>query len=209
MKSSILLLASLVGSALSSANVARAIDPQTMDPTKLSVLSVLHTAVPTGLGALPTGDAMPAWYQQLPEDVKSLLPKLYPGGVEQVSSVVVSVSASSTAQVSTPFTLYFVLGSSYVQVSSSAMGYSAALPSATLSVSHSGAHSPNGTVLGVASPTAGIAQNTSVPLPHGNRTQTAFIPVQTVSKGAKNALGLDVVAAIALGVTGLGFSWLA
>ncbi|KAJ8115484.1 hypothetical protein OPT61_g2891 [Boeremia exigua] len=61
--------------------VARAIDPATMDPTKLSVLSVLKTAIPTPTGTdivLPTGDAAPQWYKDLPADVMVLLAQMYP-----------------------------------------------------------------------------------------------------------------------------------
>jgi hypothetical protein len=58
---------------------ARSIDPQTMDPTRLSILSVLKTAMPSGLDVPePTGSIEPEWYKDLPENVKSLLPILYP-----------------------------------------------------------------------------------------------------------------------------------
>lgn len=58
---------------------ARAIDPTTMDPVRLSVLSVLRTAIPSGSDfPKPTDGAEPEWWQKLPADVKSLLPVLYP-----------------------------------------------------------------------------------------------------------------------------------
>ncbi|KAI4701446.1 hypothetical protein J4E81_003186 [Alternaria sp. BMP 2799] len=64
----------------------RAIDPATMNPTLLSVLSVLKTAMPTGPNApMPTGDMEPNWYQKLPGDVKSLLPELYPAAAVATS----------------------------------------------------------------------------------------------------------------------------
>ncbi|KAH8732811.1 hypothetical protein GQ44DRAFT_6061 [Phaeosphaeriaceae sp. PMI808] len=62
-------------------------DYQTMDRTRLSVLSVLRTAIPSGTtAALPTGTVEPEWYQKLPNDVKSLLPLLYPAAVTTTSS---------------------------------------------------------------------------------------------------------------------------
>lgn len=71
----------------------RAIDPTTMDPTRLSVLSVLKTAMPTGTTAvMPTDTEEPQWYAQLPEDVKSLLPVLYPA--TPVESATVSQTSS-------------------------------------------------------------------------------------------------------------------
>lgn len=63
--------------------IARAMDPATMDPTKVSVLSVLKTAMPTPTGTatdivLPTGDVAPQWYKDLPADVIMLLAQMYP-----------------------------------------------------------------------------------------------------------------------------------
>ncbi|KAF1839968.1 uncharacterized protein K460DRAFT_421633 [Cucurbitaria berberidis CBS 394.84] len=59
--------------------LGRAIDPIIMDPTQLSVLSVLRTAMPTASDTpMPQDDFEPEWYQNLPQDVKSLLPSLYP-----------------------------------------------------------------------------------------------------------------------------------
>lgn len=80
--------------------IARGIDPKTMDPTRLSVLSVLRTAIPSGSAfPRPTGDFQPEWYSKLPEDVKSLLPELYPAPVAAASANV-SVSATTTGNVS-------------------------------------------------------------------------------------------------------------
>ncbi|KAH7399309.1 hypothetical protein BKA66DRAFT_160644 [Pyrenochaeta sp. MPI-SDFR-AT-0127] len=76
----------------------RTIDPKTMDPTQLSVLSVLRTAIPTGPNiALPTGDFEPEWYAKLPADIKSLLPSLYPAKV-----VVAAATATATSDGPTP-----------------------------------------------------------------------------------------------------------
>lgn len=89
--------------------LARAIDPATMDPTKLSVLSVLKTAMPTATNAaLPTGDSIPQWYQDLPADVMVLLAQMYPatpsaeavGETLTSGSNAVSSSARGTAAVS-------------------------------------------------------------------------------------------------------------
>lgn len=80
--------------------VARAIDPKTMDSTRLSVLLVLKTAIPSGPEfPQPTGDIKPDWYQKLPEDVKSLLPSLYP--VSPKTSSARSLSATISPSVST------------------------------------------------------------------------------------------------------------
>lgn len=74
--------------------VARAIDPATMDPTRLSVLSVMRTAIPSGPDfPKPTDGSEPEWWQKLPADVKSLLPVLYPA----TETASVSVSSSSAA----------------------------------------------------------------------------------------------------------------
>jgi hypothetical protein len=79
--------------------VARGIDPKTMDPTRLSVLSVLRTAIPSGSDfPQPTGDFEPEWYRKLPEDVKSLLPSLYPvTSTEAFSSATTSVPVPASA----------------------------------------------------------------------------------------------------------------
>jgi hypothetical protein len=67
--------------------VPRDIDPKTMDPTRLSVLSVLRTAIPSGTDfPKPTGDFEPDWYKNLPADVKSLLPSLYPATLTLTST---------------------------------------------------------------------------------------------------------------------------
>lgn len=83
--------------------VARAMDPATMNPTKVSVLSVLKTAMPTsGTGTdivLPTGTVMPQWYKDLPAEIMVLLAQMYPattaGSAESGTS---ATSASASAQ---------------------------------------------------------------------------------------------------------------
>ncbi|OSS49843.1 hypothetical protein B5807_06040 [Epicoccum nigrum] len=110
---SILPIAALAASA-SARNVhvvgdlmAREIDPATMDPTKLSVLSVLKTAIPTPTGtetaiALPTGDFTPQWYKDLPADVIVLLAQMYPATPTSASSTsATSTSAAATVPTTT------------------------------------------------------------------------------------------------------------
>jgi hypothetical protein len=66
--------------------MAREIDPATMDPTKLSILSYLKTAVPTLTGgelALPTGKRIgdfyaQQWVEDLPPEYLVLLAQMYP-----------------------------------------------------------------------------------------------------------------------------------
>jgi hypothetical protein len=63
--------------------MAREIDPATMDPTKLSILAVLKTAIPTlsdGELALPTGDVLTPqnWIQNLSPEILPLLGDYYP-----------------------------------------------------------------------------------------------------------------------------------
>lgn len=81
--------------------LARAIDPATMDPTKLSVLSVLKTAMPaTGTGTdiiLPIGTAAPQWYKDLPADVMVLLAQMYPATPTAVAVSETAMSASASA----------------------------------------------------------------------------------------------------------------
>lgn len=82
--------------------LGRAIDPATMDPTKLSVLSVLKTAMPTAAdAALPTGTASPQWYKDLPADVMVLLAQIYPAiSTAASASNATSFLAQETASVS-------------------------------------------------------------------------------------------------------------
>jgi hypothetical protein len=109
--------------------VAREIDPKTMDPTRLSVLSVLKTAIPTGSDfPRPTGDFEPEWFSKLPADVKSLLPSLYPAAaVASGAASSASASASSSA-VTSAATSESV---SHISMAASASpAYNGALPTA-------------------------------------------------------------------------------
>lgn len=86
--------------------LARAVDPATMDPTRLSVLSVLKTAIPsstdTGIDiSLPTGDVAPKWYSDLPADIMVLLAQMYPATPTAAAAVsetaVMAANASSSS----------------------------------------------------------------------------------------------------------------
>lgn len=72
--------------------VARAIDPKTMDPTRISVLSVLKTAIPCSAHYPQATGEVEEWYSKLPADVKSLLPSLYPGSSTGSASVSGSIA---------------------------------------------------------------------------------------------------------------------
>lgn len=106
---------------------ARYIDPNTLDPTKLSVLKVLKTAMPTDPNApMPTGGLQPDWYVALPADVKSILPELYPATTtapptpssSSAAAVAAEVSSSAVAksEASSTVTLVSVTGTSYTTV---------------------------------------------------------------------------------------------
>jgi hypothetical protein len=83
--------------------VPRDIDPKTMDPTRLSVLSVLRTAIPSGTDfPKPSGDFEPDWYKNLPADVKSLLPSLYPVTITSTSTSTSTATVHVSAAASTP-----------------------------------------------------------------------------------------------------------
>ncbi|KAH9879163.1 hypothetical protein J1614_002600 [Plenodomus biglobosus] len=92
------LIASVYAALAQNELVGREIDPATMNPTKLSVLSVLKTALASvSLPPAPfaSGAPEPEWFAKLPEDVKSLLPELYP--VTAVAAVA-AVDATPTAE---------------------------------------------------------------------------------------------------------------
>ncbi|KAJ4988058.1 hypothetical protein SVAN01_06470 [Stagonosporopsis vannaccii] len=91
---------SLPGAYAKASHLGRAVDPETMDPTKLSVLSVLKTAMPDPTGTetdivLPTGDTAPQWYKDLPADLMVLLAQMYPA--TPTAAAVVSGTAVASA----------------------------------------------------------------------------------------------------------------
>jgi hypothetical protein len=157
--------------------LARMMDPQTMDPMRLSVLSVLKTAMPTDAEApMPTGDNSPKWYQDLPADVMVLLAQMYPA--EPTSGVVSSTSApaaGSSSSLDRP-------SSSSQAVSSSPMS-TASLQSISTSA-------------GSASPTATASSNEGLPA----ATQTpAPSPSDLPSAGTRAIIRADALATV-LGV---------
>lgn len=121
----------------------RAIDPADMNPTQLSILSVLKTAIPSGTSIpMPTGTSEPDWYKNLPDDVKSLLPQFYPAtttsSVESTSSSISTSSEVASQASSTPTptpTSTPVLTSSLASETSSAVVSAAAVTSASVQVS--------------------------------------------------------------------------
>jgi hypothetical protein len=90
--------------------VARSlIDPKYLDPTRLSVLSILKT-----------GDFEPDWYKSLPANVKSLLPKLYSAPAPSPSAnVAVLASTTSNVSVTTARTRTLAASSTFAGATSS------------------------------------------------------------------------------------------
>jgi hypothetical protein len=102
--------------------VARSlIDPKYLDPTRLSVLSILKTAIPSGSAfPQPTGDFEPDWYKSLPANVKSLLPKLYSAPAPSPSAnVAVLASTTSNVSVTTARTRALAASSTFAGATSS------------------------------------------------------------------------------------------
>ena len=154
--------------------LARAIDPSTMDPTKLSVLSVLKTAMPSATGTdivLPTGDVAPQWYKDLPADVKVLLAQMYPA--TPTAGALVSQTGSVSASVSGTESVKEMASASVSQTTLTRTLELVPTPTATsngtLSTGSSSGNAANGTL------------STGSPSP----TQSAF------STGAKNIVGTE------------------
>jgi hypothetical protein len=229
MKSSIIISAlALAGSVLSSAVkfpdlAARMIDPATMDPTRLSVLSVLKTAIPTSPNSpMPTGDYEPAWYQALPQDVKSLLPALYPVVAVATSEVSVSQTPeSAVAAVQSTFTDATMASSAVdspaptsttsLAASSSASNSAISTPwtsqvtlTKTLQYASLPASSASASALplysGLVLNTTTQATGTGGVLPSASATSTNFL-----SAGAKTSIRTEILAAVAWVSVGAGF----
>ncbi len=166
--------------------VARAMDPATMDPTKLSVLSVLKTAMPTSTGTdteiiLPTGEAVPQWYTELPEDVKVLLAQMYPATSTTAAAVVSETTAVTSSMGSTSIQETASVSNSQITPTKSLEQFPIATGASngTLSTGSTGNTSANGTL------------STGSPSP----TQSA------ISTGAKTTIGAGkLTAAMGLGV---------
>jgi len=174
----------------------RAIDPSTMDPVRYSVLSVLHTAMPTGSNmALPTGNVEPDWYKNLPQDVKNILPSLYPVTVKAAaatpSSVMAYASASSIAPPSTSSSS--PSSKANYPVSSTSKTTNMYIPSYTASTNSSVATSR--------------PANMTVPI--GSTRPAPPLASQTYSTGTKTAIGTAKLTALMWLGVGVGITILA
>ncbi|KZM25622.1 uncharacterized protein EKO05_0001943 [Ascochyta rabiei] len=163
---------------------ARAMDPATMDPTKLSVLSVLKTVMPTATGTdvvLPTGGATPQWYKDLPADVMVLLVQMYP--VAQVAAV--SGTSSIAANASSSLAQETLAASQTTRTRSLELVSTATGNATSLSTGSSNNVAANGTL------------PTGAPSPSKS----------TFSTGAKNTVRLESWSfVLALGVTACFFA---
>ncbi|CAO2656763.1 Nn.00g055660.m01.CDS01 [Neocucurbitaria sp. VM-36] len=206
--------------------LGRAIDPKTMDPTQLSVLSVLRTAMPTGPDTpLPTGDYEPEWYQKLPAEVKSLLPSLYPAATiatatdssttmhEVVSSTPVPSATSSLAAPSLLLPISAALVSSAlvnngsVSDNSPATCAPAPISTSTPSLLWTPRITTTKTVQHAFTATAGT--NSTVPWPTGLANGTlsiaAPLPSEFFSTGAKTTIKMETLAAVMWVGVSMGF----
>ncbi|KAG9188808.1 hypothetical protein G6011_07513 [Alternaria panax] len=198
---SLLIFTAFISSALASAIqlppnllMDRAIDPATMNPTLFSVLSVLKTGMPTGPNVpMPTGGSEPDWYQKLPEDVKSLLPKLYP--VEPTAQAVVAAAAAATT------TMSEAQGGSQV-VSSSVLESGAAVSRTETTVSASAPTSTNAVSASSSIPHLEDASQipSSTVLPSASAT-----PSSSLSAGARIAVKTETMVLVAFLSVGAGF----
>ncbi|OAL55758.1 hypothetical protein IQ07DRAFT_177239 [Pyrenochaeta sp. DS3sAY3a] len=211
--------------------VERAIDPKTMDPTRLSVLSVLRTAMPTGVDApLPTGDYEPEWYQKLPADIKSLLPSLYPAsttaaGPAPIVSDAASQTPAPTSSAAPPLASSSVLLSSTTLLASLDAVSSSVLSSSTLASASASASASTASPLNSSSPsnvtkTAQSAPSATAPTAGGsnstsstssrvsNGTLPSTSPSSTsifFSAGTRTVIRVEALAAIVWAGVGAGF----
>lgn len=170
--------------------IARAMDPATMNPTKVSVLSVLKTAMPAPTGTatnivLPTGKILPQWFQNLPDDVMVLLAQLYPGAPTTAATAAPAANnSSSSTQNSTD------LRTASLTTSTTRLGSALATAAAT-------GHSNGSTVVSTGS-LVGITKNgtLSTAAPGLDRPGKSAGAKNTVDTGARSALmGLSVAVA--------------
>ncbi|KAF3001910.1 hypothetical protein E8E13_006436 [Curvularia kusanoi] len=167
--------------------MARAIDPATMDPTKLSVLSVLKTAMPTPTGtetaiALPTGDVTPQWYKDLPADVMVLLAQMYPATSTSTSTSAAAVSETSAVSSG---------------LSSSAFQSTASASASQSTLTKSLDHVP--TVTGVSNGT--LSSNNNFTSAVGTLSTSKPTPSQSaISTGVKNTVGTGSLS-VAMGLS--------
>jgi hypothetical protein len=217
MKASFLFAAvALAGSALAinaqiNPIVARNIDPQTMDPTRLSVLKVLKTAMPTDPNVpMPTGDNNPEWYEQLPEDVKDLLPALY-----GMKAVIAAASSAADAAMSSATAL-----TSSVAIESSSSGtvdtVSASSPTPSVSASTSTSSNSSTSLLSPGTSQTTVTKtlqhaSTGIAVPtNGSANGTLGTPTASLSPTASNLLSTGVNTATAIRIENLAAAvWLA
>ncbi|KAF2472233.1 uncharacterized protein BDR25DRAFT_313396 [Lindgomyces ingoldianus] len=162
-----------------SATGAMAQLPGVTDSVGASVLSVLATAIPPDSVSLALTDpgafssmlasalsagSTPSWYQALPSDVKSYLPKLYP------ASTVVETTASETGASSTDISSAVVTSSASISASVSSLRNSSSITS----VSHATLSSTGGA-------------NSAAP--SSSSTGGAAYPSAVVGAGLAGALG--------------------
>lgn len=157
--------------------IVRAMDPATMDPIKLSILSVLKTAMPTPTGTvtditLPTGDIAPQWYKDLPADVMVLLAQMYP------AIPTASATASQAALTKSPEATSVTL-----RVSAESAGYS----NGSVVIS-TGSLSPN--VTGITGGITTTASGTGIP------TGKPGLELPGMSAGTQGTLPTGVLSAV-------------
>jgi hypothetical protein len=199
---------SAVASAIQLPNLMdRAIDPATMNPTLFSVLSVLKTGMPTGPNVpMPTGDFIPDWYQNLPGDVKRLLPSFYPVAaaaasatsdaqiVSQVSAVESSVSVASVSSLTS---------SSLLSASSSSSSSNADDTSSTPSMSQYASAATDTVLASSLVPHSNSALQTATP--SAALASLAATPPNSLSTGARFAVKIETLAVVAWLSVGAGF----
>jgi hypothetical protein len=190
---------------------ARAIDPKTMDPTRLSVLSVLRTAVPSGSAfPQPTGDAKPDWYQKLPEDVKSLLPLLYPAAATSASSsatvtvsnaVLSAATSSSTSEMVSHILRISAVQAPLIHCQTSSVASAAASAPSSLSLCASQV-TVTKTLQFAPSASAGylVPSNSSFAPTNGTVAPALPTPSSYFSAGARTATNVAVLTWIGVGI---------
>ncbi|KAF2132920.1 hypothetical protein P153DRAFT_354365 [Dothidotthia symphoricarpi CBS 119687] len=172
------------------------LDPKTLNPTHLSLLSVLRTGIPSSFSAaLPTASQDPQWYIDLPLDVKELLPQLYP--LSTSTSTSPSPSASTAAVSDVPQ----LLESETPTSTTTQRLTSRTTTVVTRTVGRGNAGTGIGTgISGGVNGTGGLATSTS----SSTATETA-VPSGLFSAGAGRAVGVEVWAGVCWVGVGVGF----
>ncbi|KAH9873686.1 hypothetical protein IAQ61_004312 [Plenodomus lingam] len=211
------LTASVYASLAQNELLGRAIDPSNMNPTQLSVLSVLKTAlasVSLPSTPLPSDAPEPEWFAKLPKDVKSLLPEFYPAtpvvsvaAVDatptaeftalSVSTTSQAASASATATEamdgeSSPSTVSLVS-----VIDNNATSVSGTLAVSEITITKSLQHAPSITGTGSLFPSVNGTLTTGAP--------SASATTSAVSGGVRNTVGTEALAAVMWFAVGAGF----